>query len=1238
MKYPTVAALLAVSAWLAFPTSETFAAAEIAPELRTKAERGDAKAMLALARALDDAEQSEESKKWFQRAAETGLPEAELTWFNILEIEASDVEGVKAAMPFLERAAQRGFAPAQYRLGAYVLNHNLPGPEFQVALGWLKKAADQKHTEAMKEYGRHLAKGEYLPRDMSAALRYYRGAAEAGSELAQWELMEIYRDGKDRFGNQIKPDLAEALRFGRMSVRQDQFASYLDFANALLAWPNATPELHAEARKLLVEAAEQGWQEGAKQRLASLDAPAVETKPAAIESPPVAVKPEPVAPPAAHPAPEPVPIPATATATPPASSVRSREMARATELGKLEEEFAAFEKELAAATSPMGRQDNVTRLAYFLRDDLDGNALPAEAAGEWTLRKLIPILQRYPGEAFELFVELPSPYVTDAMMERVCPPDVVASIKAGARRVSENFQAQETQNRVIRQHRPAADGGDAKAQLAIGRAFLAMPNGRQVEWANAIHWLTKAANGGAPGAAAEANKLTNEVQSRYRAIVEAKDMDRLFEMNWQKAYSAMDDADKGALMAARILLGDPWPHAGMRARITNLLDLAVKKENVEAMVEYGRYYLGHPNVKLSDEAALPWFQKAAAAGNAEAKRWVELLEAKHDVAERGRRAYALGQEAIVSRSEGNNSFTDFSGARPFFRYAAAVGNGDGLAYMAGEVMDKNLPRAIAMFQKAADLGSARAMSMLVTFYRRGTGLPKDPKLARYWAIKAAETGDGYYQYTAAFSLMSGEGGAVDLAGARNYFLKGAELGHAGSMYELGVLAYDGKGTAQSDAEAFSWWTKATGKGDTGSKYRLAGLYRDGRGVAQDLAKARQLLEELIQAGYPVSKGSLEKLNQASLAGAPAASTTAAAAQKFGAMTSADLEAAAMNGDANAMFELAWRYETGDGVRQSLEKALGWFTKAADAGHPEAGKSAAEINVMIDGAAARKAAKEPSAASREIDGAAAKPGAVVVTPSAVPAKATPQGKADELLANARMFAGMGLREDAEKRFRDAAIHAETGSPPTRHVLATMVYTGTFGVPKDPARGLALLQSSADDGYVPALFDLGQAWYGGQLGFTADQTKATEYFKNAAAGAEASTPEGKLLIGLLLLDGAPGVPSDHARAARLIQSAADAGFGPAQFQMGRIKVAGLIGVTKDAPAGIALLELAWAQNVHEATMFLAEVYARGNFVPQDLAKAEKWLQRAVDAGVKQAEPGLKQVRDEIAKRAASAPEKP
>ena len=49
----------------------------------------------------------------------------------------------------------------------------------------------------------------------------------------------------------------------------------------------------------------------------------------------------------------------------------------------------------------------------------------------------------------------------------------------------------------------------------------------------------------------------------------------------------------------------------------------------------------------------------------------------------------------------------------------------------------------------------------------------------------------------------------------------------------------------------------------------------------------------------------------------------------------ELEDAANNGDAEAQFEMAVRYEQGQGVTKDFARAIGWYRKAAEGGHAEA---------------------------------------------------------------------------------------------------------------------------------------------------------------------------------------------------------------------------------------------------------------------------------------------------------------
>jgi len=117
-----VAALVAVTAWLALDQSTGMATAREAESLpHSRAAKGDAEAQLQLGLRYAEGDgvvqNDKEAAKWFALAAKQGLAEAQYHYGLALLQGRGVVQDYKAAFSWIEKPAKRGYAKAQYSLG-----------------------------------------------------------------------------------------------------------------------------------------------------------------------------------------------------------------------------------------------------------------------------------------------------------------------------------------------------------------------------------------------------------------------------------------------------------------------------------------------------------------------------------------------------------------------------------------------------------------------------------------------------------------------------------------------------------------------------------------------------------------------------------------------------------------------------------------------------------------------------------------------------------------------------------------------------------------------------------------------------------------------------------------------------------------------------------------------------------------------------------------------------------------
>jgi TPR repeat protein len=206
---------------------------------------------------------------------------------------------------------------------------------------------------------------------------------------------------------------------------------------------------------------------------------------------------------------------------------------------------------------------------------------------------------------------------------------------------------------------------------------------------------------------------------------------------------------------------------------------------------------------------------------------------------------------------------------------------------------KNESLAASWFEKAAEQGNAYAQKMLGDLYEQGRGVPRSLKLSADWREKSANRGNTEAQLMLGKMYLNGDGVAQDPDKAEGWLNRAAIAGNSEAQFLLGKLYH-----ARKNASMAGNW--------------LA------RSAAQGYEDAIRFLHFMEGIGFQAEE---------SLHRGPA-----------------DLHKLAADGDSEAQYQLAIRYESGAyGEKQDYEQALHWFNLAASGGHVMAMKSLAHIH-------------------------------------------------------------------------------------------------------------------------------------------------------------------------------------------------------------------------------------------------------------------------------------------------------
>ncbi len=205
-----------------------------------------------------------EAVKWYRRAAEQGIAEAEYNLAGCCHngegVETNEVEARK----WWRKAAEQNSKEAQFNLGiSYEFGFGIPS-DLQEAVKWYRKAAEQGIDQAQYFLGNMYFNGRGIETNHAEAVKWFRLAAEHGNVVAQRRLVGIYTEGIG-----VPKDYAEAFKWVYKSADQ----GVIDAQYVVGTWYLAglcVPKDNVEAYKWFNLAAARGNQD-AKTELDTLE-------------------------------------------------------------------------------------------------------------------------------------------------------------------------------------------------------------------------------------------------------------------------------------------------------------------------------------------------------------------------------------------------------------------------------------------------------------------------------------------------------------------------------------------------------------------------------------------------------------------------------------------------------------------------------------------------------------------------------------------------------------------------------------------------------------------------------------------------------------------------------------------------------------------------------------------------------------------------------------------------------
>lgn len=390
-------------------------------------------------------------------------------------------------------------------------------------------------------------------------------------------------------------------------------------------------------------------------------------------------------------------------------------------------------------------------------------------------------------------------------------------------------------------------------------------------------------------------------------------------------------------------------------------------------------------------------------------------------------------------------------------------------------------KAFELLSQAANLGHIDAMCELAGLYEYGNGIKHRKKLAFQWYLKAAEKGSSTAIYKVAIRYELGNQVAKDINKAIYWYQKGAEnKNDSQCKYALGRLYEQGIGVKQNYKKAFQFYKKA----EKANEYfleiedlytKLLECYTYGIGTSPNFAKAMDIYQKLINISYHYCN--TEILTSIANSGNQEAQYLLAEL-----LVNSDIEKAvdwytkaAENNHSLAQYKLASLYNDGQDIEQDYSKAFFLFKKSADNGNVYAMFATAMCYKNGKGTQQNyaNALKYFTAASQK-------------------------GHIGAITQIAFLYQyGNGVKQDDNKMFK---LHKKASKYISCSLcnLATCYKEGR-GVKKNKKKAIQLLLDADfdDDGMSCINNDLGIAFENGD-GVEQDYDKAFDYFNKAIEG--------------------------------------------------------------------------------------------------------------------------------------------
>jgi TPR repeat protein len=491
-----------------------------------------------------------------------------------------------------------------------------------------------------------------------------------------------------------------------------------------------------------------------------------------------------------------------------------------------------------------------------------------------------------------------------------------------------------------------------------------------------------------------------------------------------------------------------------------------------------------------------------------------------------------------------------------------------MGYFDGIQLVQDQDEAIKWIKSAANQGLPAAEHNLAWRYAHGEGVETDKNQALAWYRKAAEQGFAKSQINLGWMYASGDLDKRNYELAEKWMRKAAEQGSAEAQYQFGYLLtqeFNKSGQQVANFQvAAEWFRKAADQGYAKAQYELAELYHTGK-LGDD--QRSQCIPWFLKAA---ANGSVEA--QAEVGELPRYYPNSPLLKSVNTIEA--LRNSAENGNLDAQWQLAKRYQSGDGVPKDAVEASKWMQKAAGNSTPSSrvGDAIYELALMYE----------------KGDG-------------------VPQDVSE---AHRLFLEAATVYRQPEATFRVGQMYEKGDGVPQDDRKAVEFYSNQYddyNAPDKYPNGFIQYLGPSDESIEPLL----HLWAEGR-GFPPEQEKTKPGYREPEAiiqwsgGAMIKTPQAQYYAGEIYYQGKL-VPKEVAKAADWFGKAAAQGSREAMNRIGEMWATGINGAP-DPTEAAKWYQRAASKGLAEAQYNLGICYAKGAGVPADPVQAWKWLQLA------------------------------